>query len=860
MSQYSYILKHNGQVIATDDSKVEWEDENIKFARSDSHSVIAGFVQDVNFIGDTRKFLLQFFKDYGYTDKTTLEVYKENQITKGSDLWRTFCFDYSVLQDDFDKLTIGLIDVSIRELVEARANQEYTFDMPLDQILKLNYTGVVYERRNQLQLGEGELYEYSRTIRGILGNRAVRDYTANLYFVDTFGDPYQELRLRAARDCTIDITTRLSFKVSMESFWPEIPDRTQFRIELYRNGSYSTIYSQTPDGETTGAYRVDTYDIQSVTRTVNLLAGDEIRWNVRVENVAAWYQKPAIVLGSSSQDSFVEIKDTSQSPYNGKTFDCITHEIAIREILEKICGEGNYVLDYNITFPAPNPYVKELPNPMQVLITSSEGLRQMPNPKMTVSLESLMKSIGCFGGSYDIQGNKFIVDFRRNFYLREDALQAEFEVRDKPVLKANAQYVFNQLEVGNTIADTDKENGSFAFCCTNKFDLPITTLNKTGEDKVLTLVDPFISDAYTIEDYLVAKDDSNSVDNRSDNRVFMFACKNSFIAPESFQYTLSASTVTGFNIQRFYQISNLVSNSYTTFGSDNIQALISNKLRLKGDFHAVITYVFPHNVLPVTVGENSFTYTNGDVKTVNMIKGISVNKNGRLITGNKYNLEIIEHDEGDNEGDEGYVELTVGVSIDTYINVNKGENISLALEFESDIPTPEPTIDIIIGGVIIEASTGEPDIDEYNLYREYTKEPTGQFDPLTIYNLPLSPKRTLLNNIDLISVSGWNTEGLIKFASSERDARVESQMEYEISEVKEDANEEFITPLFIPANLSFKSVHNYEKLSTLEVEKHKRFFIIEETTGNKYSGWIESLDISAGMSQSQTVELRLENL
>ena len=147
------------------------------------------------------------------------------------------------------------------------------------------------------------------------------------------------------------------------------------------------------------------------------------------------------------------------------------------------------------------------------------------------------------------------------------------------------------------------------------------------------------------------------------------------------------------------------------------------------------------------------------------------------------------------------------------------------------------------------------------LYRNYAIEPVGQFDTATIYNLPLSPKRLIMNNMPLISVSGWmKSDEQLQFVSSERDAAVYSQMAYEDSIVYEDGNEDFVTPLFIPANITFESIHNYENFSNLVANKHKYFNVWDSDREQTFQGWIKTLDISAGMSQAQTVELILKTI
>lgn len=862
MNQYSYIIKHDGVIISTDNDRVNWEDENIKYSRSKSHSVIGEFVQEVSFDGDSRKFLNEFFANYGYTDLTTIEIYKYNQVTKEDDLWRTFKFDYTLLEDDLDVLKIGLIDISIKELVEARASQDYEFPIPDDYKL-LTYEGVRMKRKNQIQIGEGKCEKLGTfgdySVKKILGARSVRAYSANVTFRnETTGEPFHVMQLQALRPCTITVRTKLSFNLVMEATF-ENPDKTKLSLfRGYMGGGVVELFrvEGTPQS-TPGTFRRDVYNIDR-TDTITLGQGDLLFWAVLTDIVITWNQAPAVELGSSSAESYVEIVDISESPFDGNKIRCITYEMTIRELLKKIVG-GTQGIDWNLifkpSFPTPNSanIGGSTQYPMDIFLTSSEGLRGELNPDMFVSLENVMKSLKCHGISYDIQGNTFIVDYIANFYKKEDSVLGEFNEINDIVIKANTEYVYNKLKVGYVVADTDKQNGNYAFCGLNNFDLPITTISKQGKDKTLELIDPFIADCFSIEDYIVKTVDDNSVDNRVDNRIFTFCVERTpnEVPPKIYATEIPSILEIGVN-----EIDNKSYMNFILSGEQNIGDLKINS-RIYNEYGAFFISVGSSNIETLCY----YAYTIGDAYTFKVkltITGSDVYAGNPFFTIGDGVTYLIKR-----EG------TPLGLEIDEYITVT-APNYARLIEFfiyagEGDYAT-QFTIDnfeVSLYAVNDYVYGGE----YYNLYRRYYNNiyPTGQFLGQYIYNMPLSPMRILLNNLSLISVSGWNSNGKIKYVSSDRDANVDSQMAYETRLIQENADDnlnevDFTDPLFLPVNISFKSVHNYDKLTNLEAEKHFRFYLYSEKNNKEYRGWIEALDISIGMAQDQSVELRLENL
>jgi len=822
---YSYKIKIKGAEYPTNNDRVEWTDNNVKFARSKARSVVAEYVDNAQFIGTSRDFLLEVFSQFGYREDILLEVYKYDQGgTKAPALWNSYYFDYTTLKDTPYKLEIGLVDTSIRNKVEARADDEYEISVSSADLNALAYTGVSKYANNQIQCGAGKLIEQidqgTHSYYSINGTRAARAYTANLQFADDNDNLNIYMVTKAIK--TTHITVNLvidGLQIVAEGVgW--LPDQGELRLVKRSARSLISIEATIPSATySDGNYRRDTFNYTG-THEVTLNKWEHLALMYYGEDNAAlqtWGISPEISPGTGA-NTYMEIIDFTQSPYGTDseyTMFGITHEKALELTLAEILGVGNFTLDFRVEFDFFD------------IIVSSQGLRGDTTPTHILSLKEIMESLMCFGASYDIQGSTFIVDYYTNFYESEENTTSttytpnaldDMDVISEVELTANTEDVYTSLKVGYEVANRDKENGAFAFNCINSFKLPSATLNKEGKDKALEIRNPFITDAYTIEDYLNRKQQDATEDNRSDNRNFLFAC-------ELDKYT-EVQDAEGYS--RAYVVNTFrpIDEIYTSGGM--FEKKDYNSIGILQDCRLVIKY------------STYATPISGDF--LSSTPWTKIIKNGANIPESQQFFTV--NDAGD------YCSIDYRFELD----VVAGDDINIAEFFYRDSNIAEAFLYLTSDRTIY---TGE----KPTLYRKYIGTPSGQFDPVTIYNLPLSPKRILLNNLPLISVSGWNRTGeQVEFISSERDADVSSQMQYEKEVVTENTDVDFVDPLFLPVNISFNSVHNYENFSNLVANKHKYFTVRDNDRNRYFYGWIKALDINVGMNQEQAVELILKAL
>ena len=527
---YTYEIEVNGTVINTGENKVEWFNENIKLARSDSHSVISEYVTDVTFIKTTRDYLLEIIKQYAFKEDVKFRVFKEDDSTKLPALWASYVFDFSVFEDDGDTLKVGLIEDSIRAKVESCSDVEYEITIPDTDLKIINYQGVKKLSRNLVQALAGQLierdvYEWHQNDRqyySIRASRTIRDYSDSIVFIEQSGEPYEAWKCRCIKAGTFTFKINIDNLIISMDKATGIPLNGRLKALHRRNNSnyenpvqeWILAYGENYDYRS-GFYLKETYTGIYAEITVNMIAGQVFEILYLGDNDWGWGQywisKPSVGY-SSSENNYFEITTLSDSAHNNKNLKGLTHQSCCDLLLKEIVGEGNYTLTWKPSFNFTD------------IICSSRSLRLDNSGIVNISMEDLFKSLKTFGITYDISGSEFIVDYRRNMYQNTLASSSEFKVIGDPTIEAYTQDSFNQVKVGYSVSDDDKVNGKFAFCATNTFVINQTSINKDSNEKTLELISPFIADAFSIEDYMDKVEEPGQKDNRSDNRNFIFAC------------------------------------------------------------------------------------------------------------------------------------------------------------------------------------------------------------------------------------------------------------------------------------------------------------------------------------------------
>jgi hypothetical protein len=226
----------------------------------------------------------------------------------------------------------------------------------------------------------------------------------------------------------------------------------------------------------------------------------------------------------SATSVMMTIVATESSPFQNHIFPVVSHEWLLTELLKTIAPTAT--LDYNL--PAYDSGYPQIP-----VLTSSDALGRIRRrlstdlpvvplmqeslPTITCSLEDVIKSLRClYGAYYDVTGTTVRIDYPTTFF--SDTLAMEVTPVTEPEFQSDMTHVYNRVTVGYE-TDDDVFNGQLEFNCKNTF----TIANTQMKDKELDLIHPFIGSMYTIEQFLVDKEESTSTTKESDNKVFIFS-------------------------------------------------------------------------------------------------------------------------------------------------------------------------------------------------------------------------------------------------------------------------------------------------------------------------------------------------
>ena len=133
----------------------------------------------------------------------------------------------------------------------------------------------------------------------------------------------------------------------------------------------------------------------------------------------------------------------------------------------------------------------------------------------------------------------------------------------------------------------------------------------------------------------------------------------------------------------------------------------------------------------------------------------------------------------------------------------------------------------------------------------------------TMYNIPLTPKRTLMQYASYIKLSTFgNNLGKLNFLTSTfKNTAITSRCGYETEDVVEESDFQISTePIFLPATIQFSGHEVFKGMQNLKDNKYKYVTIKNEKTGKTYTGWINDFTFSVAKGQQQDYILQARTL
>jgi hypothetical protein len=835
---YRYTLLWNDgttdqtTVLAKD--PVGWSEHNISFTRSEDFGLDTEYVVPLSFSGQGYNILKSVFERTGAFSVVRVRIEKRNNNWQYYQIY-LYRLDFKSYKDNFSTIEIEGIDDSLLSKISANADKEFEIDLPATNKTLIEYTGVTLIKKNLIQCGYGKLERKSNieTLAFLLkGTRTIRNYTEYFQFTDENGTPYETMTFKVLKTVTQDIEYHLNITIKQNDS-SGIPPSGSIKFykhdanfqnpTLLTDGSLNDVVfassrSETGGGFFTGYYNNDTFEYSGTIIGANLNAG---------EYISVFFSSLSFVTVSiiDGFDCYISLNSMSESPYENAIIEVFTFEWVISQLLKKI--NSNAILNYRL------PDIGYVP-----VLSCTQAIRNIGKTNGTGKFKAKLKDVlKALNYSYciaiDISGNTLSVYERSEVYNTTN--KGELTVNNI-VSEYDDTHCYNTVKVGGKTKDEYKTK-VYPFNCIKTFRIPDTLAEKEYD-----LQHPFEIDCYSIEEMIQETLDKANADNKDKTDFFVLAC---------YETSIKAKIR-----EEYKEIpGNYLNNPYFTFFDTipvdpeipyiQFNEINSTYVSLESD-NTKIVYDFSDSTTMSLSIQIDCTILTWDERVEDYF-GLRILEGTYTPIINDISFETTEFNEYENM---------------TLYKTNYKVNILLQL---LDVEVEDKTIifDFISNIQWYKLIFNKFEIvfdKKYILYNNITSISNFEGDSATIYNLPLSPKRTLLKHLPYISISKWGSEGNIEFETSDRDTNITCQLGYELGEITENDSVEPVTPLFLPVRYTFDTQKEDSSIFDVYGEKYGYYTLTHKKSGKSVSGWVNKAIFAVSKRKQQSWELQAKTI
>jgi hypothetical protein len=837
--RYNYQIIHQGVTYDLTTDPRGWDKQAIGFERDDSFGINTQFTIPLEFAKDGYDRHLTIFDGAGFSSQANLNILKKlNDWT--TEQFYLCTFDYTKAKYDRDIFTVEAHETGIYKEIQARKGQEYTIEMPEDDKVLVRFNGVSTNRANEVigtiasPAGEQDLeHKIASGIDHyypIYGNRTIREYTDNLIFTNTDDTPYAWVLAKATKSCTIEaeVVVHLDTFDDLPAIGTEFPPPCVIKLVKFVSSgetwsissivdTWEPIAVQQEGGSLKTKKTKCFFDSASRSYSISMAKG---------EHLALFYVAP---YGSpvpsginphirNCDGTVMKIVDLSTSGINYSGLEAVTHEWLIDKLLTEILGAGNYTLTFDYTALGYTP-----------LLVPTDSIRRSDGKKIIAKLEDVLKSLYIIAniGVKIWETNIKICDLA-DCYPQSTSPRVLNLFKDIKLL-VDEKHLYNSVQVGWNAESNDKENGVFEVLAKNDFQI----IGDNIKDKKLELVHPFIGSPYSIENYIKETRNAKTVDNKSDNRLMILACKAVEEKEEgdfqSWFYSMSSGRILSPGQIAFGFLGTYFDSSYMVRSGAGII------VKKDATYNFIIKYVGSDYRNRIVYNMAQIRFFVNDVLVTESICNLTVTYIGTTVnikTAKDHVFPI-------------YLKAGDVVRIVTYLKgTAEGETLTVVL------PNNYHRTIVMVDSITT---------NYYELYRDHTIT-KGAFSWATMYNLPMSPARILRKHLNYISVSTWRNVHDIEFTAAERDADVITKMDYETTAITENADITPTTPLFLPMVIDVKTSLGFNSLMDIIGESSYILFNFTDSKFGLLSGWINKIAIKAGKEEEQQFEFQANTI
>ena len=832
---YRYTLLWNDgttdqtTVLAKD--PVGWSEHNISFTRSVDFGLDTEYVVPLSFSGQGYNILKSVFERTGAFSVVRVRIEKRNNNWQYYQIY-LYRLDFKSYKDNFSTIEIEGIDDSLLSKISANADKEFEIDLPATNKTLIEYTGVTLIKKNLIQCGYGKLERNSNidTLAFLLkGTRTIRNYTEYFQFTDENGTPYETMTFKVLKTVTQDIEYHLNITIKQKDS-SGIPPSGSIKFykhdanfqnpTLLTDGSLNDVVfassrSETGGGFFTGYYNNDTFEYSGTIIGANLNAGEYIS----VFFSALSFVTVSIIDGF---DCYISLNSMSESPYENAIIEVFTFEWVISQLLKKI--NSNAILNYIL------PDIGYVP-----VLSCTQAIRNIGKTngtgKFKAKLKDVLKALNySYCTAIDISGNTLSVYERSEVYNTTN--KGELTVNNIVSEYDDDTHCYNTVKVGGKTKDEYKTK-VYPFNCIKTFRIPDTL-----SEREYNLEHPFEIDCYSIEEMIQETLDKANADNNDKTDFFVLACKKT----EGDLIGEIAGEGYGGRYDTIIPMRTVTYNGYIDgVGTPSAEFCIEFSSPLLSGFSLATGHTLEY------YANESKKLTLEIVFTTNKVS--EVNWDFRTHDGKNYNLLLVEKQGFWNPPNPKYYRITIIIELYTFKEQTYYLDLNAFLKARY-------SKEIKINSLLLTVLSN----DTYSVYKDITSISNFEGDSATIYNLPLSPKRTLLKHLPYISISKWGSEGDIEFETSDRDTNITCQLGYELGEITENDSVEPVTPLFLPVRYTFDTQKEDSSIFDVYGEKYGYYTLTHKKSGKSVSGWVNKAIFAVSKRKQQSWELQAKTI
>lgn len=834
---YRYTLLWNDgttdqtTVLAKD--PVGWSEHNISFTRSEDFGLDTEYVVPLSFSGQGYNILKSVFERTGAFSVVKVRIEKRNNKWQFNQFYQ-YRLDFKSYKDNFKTIEIEGIDDSLLSKISANADKEFEIDLPTANKTLIEYTGLTLVKKNLIQGLYGKIKEKPDVASKaylLNGTRSVRNYTEYFQFTDENGLPYETMTFKVLKDVVEDIEYKLNITIKANSL-VLIPDSGRIvfykhdanfdNATILKDGSLNDIIFDASSTEVGGGgalshYRTDTFEYSGTIEDVSFTAGDYISV-FYVADTGIIYTSISII---EAFETYISFNSISESPYQNAVLEVFTFEWLISQLLSKI--DSSAVLSYTL------PDIGYVP-----VLSCTQAIRNIGKTngtgKFKAKLKDVLKALNySYCTAIDISGNTMSVYERSEVYNTTN--KGELTVNNI-VSEYDDTHCYNTIKVGGKTKDEYKTK-VYPFNCIKTFRIPDTLAEKEYD-----LQHPFEIDCYSIEEMIQETLDKANADNKDKTDFFVLACEKTVGGLvgqiEGAGYDGRLDTIGAMKTAIYQGYIDGIGTPASEFCVEFVAPLLSGFSLARG--HTLEYYASESKKLFIEV-----------VLNTNAV--YEVNWDFRTHDGKNYNLLLVERQGFWNPPNPKYYRITI--LIELYTVATQTYYLDLAAFLKARYSK-----EIVINSIGITVSSAE----SYSVYKDITSISDFKGDSATIYNLPLSPKRTLLKHLPYISISKWGSEGDIEFDTSDRDTNITCQLGYELGEITENDSVEPVTPLFLPVRYTFDTQKEDSSIFDVYGEKYGYYTLTHKKSGKSVSGWVNKAIFAVSKRKQQSWELQAKTI